>query len=203
MNKVLSVIAVLILLFSCNKKESKTEITEKPTAPIIDNSTAKADFLTFATEIAQNSQQALGGQLKAKLMEGGAIHALDFCSVEAIPITDSLSKIHNATIRRVSDKNRNPDNKANESELNYINFVKEQIAAGKKPEPSAEIFPDRNVAYLPIITNAMCVQCHGEPENTLANETLQKIQSLYPEDKAIGYGADQLRGIWVIEVMQP
>ena len=31
-------------------------------------------------------------------------------------------------------------------------------------------------------------------------ETLNKIHELYPDDKATGYGPNELRGIWVIEM---
>lgn len=164
--------------------------------------TENADFLTQAREIARLSQEALGSQLKAKMMQGGPIHALEFCSVEAIPITDSLSTLHGATIKRVSDQNRNPNNAANANELAYINSAKSKIAEGQQPEPTTIMLRDKHLAYVPIMTNGMCLQCHGEPSKTLSQQTFDKINELYPNDKAVGYGADQLRGIWVIEMMK-
>ena len=50
------------------------------------------------------------------------------------------------------------------------------------------------------MTNIMCLQCHGKPDKDILPNTLTKIGSLYPEDKAIGYGVDELRGIWVVEM---
>ena len=43
--------------------------------------------------------------------------ALEFCNVNAIPLTKQLEDQHNVMIKRVSDKNRNPDNVANVAEL--------------------------------------------------------------------------------------
>jgi hypothetical protein len=46
----------------------------------------------------------------------------------------------------------------------------------------------------------MCLQCHGIPNNQILPTTLSKIKELYPTDKATGYGENELRGIWVIEM---
>jgi hypothetical protein len=50
------------------------------------------------------------------------------------------------------------------------------------------------------ITNDLCLNCHGEPGQDITAETLRAINTHYPEDKAIGYRANQLRGIWVVEM---
>ncbi len=44
------------------------------------------------------------------------------------------------------------------------------------------------------------MQCHGDPETDILPETYTKIKELYPEDKAIGYIENELRGIWVVEM---
>ena len=54
--------------------------------------------------------------------------------------------------------------------------------------------------YYPITTQAMCLQCHGNPESDIAPETLSAIERFYPEDLATGYGENELRGIWVVEM---
>ncbi len=185
-------------ILSCEKKDENSSTQEINTSEIDDTT----DFLTKGQEIAMNSQKALGSQLMAKLQEGGPIHALEFCSVEAIPITDSLSKVHNVKISRVSDKNRNPDNEASHAQLDYMDLVKNQLKYGEKPMPLLEPTSKTPKAYYPIVTNAMCLQCHGTPGKEMSEETYAKIQELYPDDKAIGYKDNQLRGIWVIEMMK-
>ena len=54
--------------------------------------------------------------------------------------------------------------------------------------------------YYPIITNDMCLQCHGKMGSTMTQQTYTKIKSVYAEDKAIGYSENELRGIWVVEM---
>ena len=188
----------LIFFYSCQQKKENLSV-ESNTNQL---QKEKDDFIAKAKTIAMNSQKALGGKLKAKLAEGGPIHALEFCSLQAIPITDSLSDAQEVTIRRVTDKTRNAANIADDKELDYINFVKEQLKNGEIPTPNAQILSDKNVAYFPIITNAMCLQCHGQKGNTLADATYQKIQELYPDDMATGYADEELRGIWVIEMLK-
>ena len=46
----------------------------------------------------------------------------------------------------------------------------------------------------------MCLQCHGTSGQELLAEAESKIDLLYPKDKAKGYGINELRGIWVIEM---
>ena len=44
----------------------------------------------------------------------------------------------------------------------------------------------------------MCLQCHGKPNSDIQNPVLLKLNNLYPQDKAIGYQINEVRGIWNI-----
>jgi nitrate reductase cytochrome c-type subunit len=104
---------------------------------------------------------------------------------------------HNATIKRVSDKNRNPKNKANVEELKYIEHFKKQIKTKQEPKPVV-LEKGKDVKfYYPITTNTMCLQCHGKTEN-IQSEVRDKIKKLYPKDLAVDYGENEVRGIWSI-----
>lgn len=151
-------------------------------------------------DYALNAQQALGKNLKAALQKGGPVYALDFCNIQAIPITDSAAQEMNVSLKRVSDKYRNPDNKANESEANYIAQASAQIAAGETAHPAIQEIGGRLVGYYPIITNEMCMNCHGQPGKEIADATVAKIGELYPDDRAVGYRPHEVRGIWVVEM---
>ena len=56
------------------------------------------------------------------------------------------------------------------------------------------------IGYYPIITNELCMQCHGQTGQQISPGTLAKITALYPNDKAVNYKVNQLRGIWVVEM---
>jgi len=150
--------------------------------------------------IASQTQGILGKNLMAAIQSKGTEHALSFCSIKAIPLTDSMAIALNTKIKRVSDKNRNPENKANEAELAYIAAAKLAISKGEKPKPQLTIVGEKQIGYYPIMTNKMCMQCHGQPETEVLPNTLSKIHQLYPNDLAMGYKLNELRGIWVIEM---
>jgi hypothetical protein len=108
-----------------------------------------------------------------------------------------MSTKYNATIKRVSDRNRNPGNKASAEEIAYILKYSDQLAEGIEPEPITVTMGSKIHFYYPIITNTMCLKCHGNPTD-MEPEVVAKIASLYPDDKAIGYKENQVRGIWSI-----
>tara|TARA_R110002033_G_scaffold23560_2_gene55580 strand:+ start:421 stop:1449 length:1029 start_codon:yes stop_codon:yes gene_type:complete len=147
---------------------------------------------------ALTTKAVLGKNLMGTIQQKGVLEALAFCNEQAYPLTDSMSVVHHAKIKRVSDKPRNPKNIANLEELKYIEDFKKTIVNNEEPKPLVKEF-DKNVkVYYPITTNTMCLQCHGKPNETLNELTLTKIRSLYPMDQAIGYDVNEVRGIWSI-----
>lgn len=157
-------------------------------------------YLPKGKKIALQTKAQLGKNLMNAIQTQGTEAALEFCSVRAIPLTDSMAIALNAKVKRVSDKNRNPNNAANEVELNYINLVKKQLLDGETVKPQMQNINGKHVGYYPILTNQMCLQCHGKPDEQVKPATLAKINAKYPNDKAMGYGENELRGIWVIEM---
>ena len=158
---------------------------------------AEKSLQDIGLEYALETKKVLGKNLMEAIQSKGALYAMEFCNIQAIPLTDSMSRQYNADIRRVSDRNRNPGNKANAEELDYIARFQRQVAAGGEPMP---VLLERNgIAqfYYPIITNTMCLQCHGKPTDILP-EVQQKIATLYPGDLATGYSENEVRGIWSI-----
>ena len=109
-----------------------------------------------------------------------------------------MSVVHNATIKRVSDKPRNPKNLANSKENAYIRIFKDDAALNKESDPIVVESNDNVKFYYPIKTNSMCLQCHGKPTSDIKPITLAEINKLYPKDLAIGYNENQVRGIWSI-----
>ena len=83
-----------------------------------------------------------------------------------------------------------------------FNSFKQDLEKGLTVEPIVEKNNSGEIAfYYPIITNTMCLQCHGT-KNEVAPETLVKIKNLYPKDKALGYSTNEVRGIWSISFQE-
>lgn len=148
-------------------------------------------------EYALSTKKLLGQNLMGTIQKKGTLEALAFCNIQAMPLTDSMSVKYNATIKRVSDKNRNPNNRANAEELVYIAQFKKEIAENKESKPFVIDKGEKVQFYYPIPTNTMCLQCHGKPEN-IRPEVRAKTLKLYPKDLAVGYAENEVRGIWSI-----
>jgi len=151
-------------------------------------------------QLALQTKGVLGRNLLNAINTKGTENALEFCSLKAIELTDSMSLALNAKIKRVSDKNRNPDNAANEEELKYILTAKDLLSKNQKPAPQLTEKDGRWVAYYPILVDKMCLQCHGQKSVDIQPKTLSMIEKYYPTDKAFGYKENDFRGIWVVDM---
>ncbi len=112
-----------------------------------------------------------------------------------------MSTLHHATIKRASDQPRNPNNTANKKELKQIKHFKSLVAegkTGKEIQPKVEVDGNFVHFYYPILTNKMCLQCHGIKNKEIKPEVLAELAELYPEDQATGYRDNEVRGVWSI-----
>lgn len=157
------------------------------------------DPMDLAKSIAMQTKGILGKNLLNAINTKGTDEALEFCSTKAISLTDSMAVALNAEIKRVSDFNRNKDNAASKEELQYIIEAKQLLKRGHDVKPKLIEENNHYTAYLPIMTNDMCLQCHGMKGEDVAESTLSKLKELYPGDKATGYKSNEIRGIWVVE----
>ncbi|MDD3723688.1 MAG: DUF3365 domain-containing protein [Lutibacter sp.] len=159
----------------------------------------KQEYTNKGKEIAQNSFKALSEKLTEQMKLGGPAQAIPFCNVEAIPITQQLSDKYEVTIKRTSDKLRNPANEPTERELEIINTYHQLISSKQAAKPIVEVDSNnKKHFYAPIMMKANCLACHGKIEEFMTVKTDSIIKSLYSNDKAIGYNEGDLRGIWSI-----
>ena len=156
-------------------------------------------YLDRGMQFAMATKSVLGKNLKGKIKTEGTDAALDFCQLNAIPLVDSMQNVLKADIKRVSDKNRNPNNRANEYESEVIDRFKTQLANGEDIVSETKEFDDYVEGYYPIITNQMCLQCHGGSSD-ISSSTKDLLSKHYPNDKAIAYNINELRGIWVVRM---
>lgn len=152
-------------------------------------------------EYALGTKKELGKNLMGTIKAKGTVEALAFCNEQAYPLTQSKAEEFNANIKRVSDKPRNPNNQASIEELNLISHFKNLVEIKADIEPIVISKAGEHRFFYPIVTNSMCLQCHGEKTGEKPNieaNVLEKLNELYPDDKATGYQENQVRGIWSI-----
>lgn len=163
----------------------------------------KSDILPTTPEekgiaIALGTKKVLGKNLMGTIQKKGTSEALEFCNENAIKLTDSMANKFQATIRRLSDKARNPDNQADAAALEVITQYKKELSLGKALDAVVQDKGEIQQFYYPITTNSMCLQCHGVPQKNIKPAVLKNIKARYPLDKALGYDVNQLRGVWSI-----
>ena len=177
------------VFYSCSKK--KTVEADKKEL----NVTSKISLDTVK-DISDRTKKLLVSNLTRKISESGTVGAMEFCNVEALPLTKSVAEKYGLEVKRVSDKNRNKENVANEAELKFIEQYKTQLV--NKEELKGMV--DGDFFYSPLVTNAMCLQCHGVPGKDIVPEVAATLAKLYPEDKATGYKENEIRGLLRIKM---
>lgn len=187
---------IITLFFtSCSTPTETGRDTEENTAIQLTEE-AELAYLEKGEQITSEMQSVLMKNVQEAMQKGGPEYAVDFCNLNAIPLTDSMSNILNATIQRKSDRNRNPNN-AISSELDQMAWNK--IKETKKPL----VQTDNNghaFYYKPIqIGMPTCLKCHGTKEE-ISEGTAKIIAEKYPNDKATGYHEGDLRGMWKVGI---
>jgi hypothetical protein len=178
---------------ACNSEPSAKK-DEKPTAEV-----DKVDTMLIVErgkEIALATFEALSKELSEALKEGGVQKAIPYCSVNALPIADSLSKKYGVSIKRVTDRVRNPADSLDGIEKPVFAAYKAEVVSGGELKPRVVSDGDGTWFFAPIYINPFCTQCHGEVGKDLSEDDYALITSLYPADEAIGYKPGDLRGMW-------
>ena len=144
---------------------------------------------------------ALQMELKAAMKAGGPVAAIGVCNTQAMPITARVSADHGMILSRVSLKNRNPANVANDWQSAVLQDFEKKKLAGKDISKltwseTVKVGNGQEFRFMKAIPTAeVCLKCHG---TQIAPEVSQVLASLYPEDRATGYKEGDIRGAFVV-----
>lgn len=199
-----------IAMFACSPKpiENQAEIKKEIENREIKRVT-KAEILKEATEtgdlISQTAQKSLAEVLIEKIQTGGGVlEAIEHCNVMAIPLVDSVSNVFNTNIRRVSSKIRNPQSEPDDIESEILDAYEYAAENNLALTSNVQEINDQVILYTkPILmSNLVCLNCHGNVGPDIEPENHDAIKSLYPSDSAIGYKIGDLRGMWSIRLLK-
>ncbi len=140
----------------------------------------------------------LSGALTDAIAKGGPTNALAVCSEKAPQIAAEVGKAHGVVLRRATTKPRNPKNAADEVEAAALEEFAAAMAKGGAVKPKLVPADDASTSFFApiVLSNPLCLQCHGTSGQEIAPDTLTAIQKHYPQDKATGYKLGDLRGLW-------
>lgn len=153
------------------------------------------------------ASKQLGSQLKNTLVETlqseGPVSAIEVCNIDAIQISNNLSKKYELDVGRTSLKIRNPENKADTWETKQLKWFSSQLKSGAdvKSLEVHEIVTEENkdtFRYMKAIPmQEPCALCHGK---NIAPAISEKIQHLYPQDQATDYEIGEVRGAFTVKI---
>lgn len=196
MKKLTVVMIFFALIAGCSGNKTEQEKTEPTEAQ-----NASTEFQQASQKLIGSFGKALKGELLAAMNEGGPVAAINTCAQSAPEIAAQFSN-EAITIRRVSDKNRNPQNGASDHEKEIMaNFATAEMPAYFEETTAGETGEVYHY-YQPIKAGKLCLNCHG-PKDQLDPKVVKEIEKNYPGDLAVGYAEGDLRGMFVVEMKLP
>ena len=154
-------------------------------------------------EIGSASASALLKQLKSHLLEAlegdDLVAALEFCSLEAMSLTEEVEKDLPAgvKIKRTSLKFRNHENAPDSIDHDVLDiFTQALVESGELPGHIVQyVESDKEYRYYqPLLVGKLCLNCHGH-QDQMDWEILASLKDNYPQDLATGYQEGDFRGL--------
>lgn len=164
----------------------------------------EAKLLEEARGVAMSVPPKLLTVLQEEIQKSGPEGAIGVCREKAPQMAKEASEKTGWAIRRVSLKNRNPKAVPDAWEEAVLKDFDKRTAAGEKPTSleKGEVVVEngqkmyRYMKALP--TQDLCLQCHGTSDR-LSPAVKARLNELYPNDKAVGYGLAEIRGAMTIK----
>lgn len=173
------------------------------TTPLFASETSQPDTKALVQE-ARTLIKDYAGQLKAALVQSmkkdGAVAAIDVCARKSPEISFKLSEDNPWTISRTSLKTRNSGSKPDAWEQSIMeSFLKRQqngedLKAIDHYELTEKGTLFRYMKAIP--TDSICLTCHG---NDISPDIKKQIAKYYPDDKATGFKAGDMRGAFILQ----
>ncbi|WP_194775079.1 Tll0287-like domain-containing protein [Pararhodonellum marinum] len=193
-------------LLSCGNQERVSkevfdEVKESMEVKKVNESDLINKAMEWGESISQEAQQQLISTLQKAITEKGVPGAVEFCQAEALPILKEVSDKYQVKVRRVSNDYRNPQDQPKEFESGLLSAYEYNVENDLDSRPNIQKLNQGTELLFTkaiMIPSTLCLNCHGDAETDISPETMDKIKSLYPEDKAIGHKVGDLRGMWSI-----
>ena len=183
-----------IIIIACNNKtEDETKVENAQTSML-----EKDKYLELGDKITAETFQSLSSELMNAVNQGGLESAVEYCNVQALPITAKFETTYNVKIKRVGTRIRNEKNKPDDIESEVIKMFQLNIENNKDTKPVVMKLGEVYHYFNYIRTKPMCLNCHGTQGETLQEPVYKKIIEKYPNDQAVAYKENDLRGIWHI-----
>ncbi len=171
-------------------------------APQVSASEKKA-LTAEGRDIIMEFGKTLVGYLKDGVKAGGPVKAIEVCNIMAPAVAADLATKYGVELGRTSLKPRNPDNGPDAWEKSVLIKFEARKAAGEdlKKMLYTEIVMEDDRPYFRMMkaiptAQEPCLLCHGD---RLESDIVSRLNSLYPDDRARGYQAGDIRGAFTLK----
>jgi hypothetical protein len=180
-------IALLAFLYACDGAPRELESEDN------------ARIVALGAPAAAALRQGLVARLTAAMEAGGPVGAIDFCSDEALSLTQEIQGTlqHGLTLKRTSFRYRNPVNAPDETdEAALLSFERMLESMPDEPPPNVICWVSDEEAryYEPLFVAEPCLQCHGSLDR-MDPQVKATLADRYPADLATGYAIGDFRGL--------
>jgi len=162
--------------------------------------------LQQARQMADQLGEKIRGILFQELEKGSFPGAVRACSEVAQEITRQFNTQPGHFIRRVSLKNRSSLNVPDGYEARKLAEFDRLQAEKKLPKEIYEVQKEGGqdtFRYLkPLVALPLCITCHG-PQEKIPDPVKNILKEKYPDDKATGYQAGDVRGAISVKINLP
>jgi len=162
--------------------------------------------LREARQMADQLAEKIRGILFQELEKGSFPGAVRACSEVAQDVTRQFNTRPGHFVRRVSLKNRNPLNVPDGYEAKKLEEFDRLQAEKKLPKEIYEVQKEGGqdaLRYLkPLVALPLCITCHG-PQEKIPDPVKAILKEKYPDDKATGYQAGDVRGAISVKINLP
>ena len=188
---------IRIVLCSLSALLATTVAAVEPETATLAQARARAD------QAISEMQRQLKLELQTALQQGGGVAAIRVCRERAPAIATQMNQRFGVTIRRTSERWRNPANAPDTFESGVL----KQFAAAAAAAPDVnqlrfeEVLNGSGAPRLHVMQaialQGPCVMCHG---SELSDEIRDSLRLLYPADHATGFQPGELRGAFSVSV---
>ena len=160
-----------------------------------------SDEIEASRETAKEFMQTLKKELQTSMQEGGPVNAISVCNLIAPGIANTYSARNGWEVGRTSLRLRNPNNAPDAWERSVLEAFEERKLRGEDPAQMefyevVGVNGDKQLRYMKAIpVSGPCLVCHGE---TLDSIVKTRLETLYPDDQALGYREGDIRGAFTI-----
>ncbi len=204
----LVILASAFLLPGCMRAEapvaSESNAMRATAQPAGAETLADAD-LERAKRAAREFSTTLKQRLMAGMQAGGPVSSIVFCKDEAFRIASEMEARHGVKLGRVpaNGKLRNPKNSPAGWQQGLVDDFQAKVESGQPPDQlgfvqTSGLPPGVALRFAKAITVAPeCLICHG---SELTRPVREALGNHYPNDRATGLQAGDLRGALWVEV---